>query len=175
MKLRRLALAIWAGLLVATPQIAAQEITTIILVRHAETRDELGNRDPELSAAGQDRARELVRVLGDAKITAVYSTPLHRTLSTARPTADRLGLEIKTLAPTRTLVEDMAEVLREDHAGETVLVVNHSNTVPAIINALGAGPYEQLGENEYDDLFVVTLAADGTASSVRLKYGQETP
>ena len=175
MKLKCLALAIWAGLFVVAPQISAQETTTIILVRHAETSGEPGSRDPELSAAGQDRARELLRVLGEAKITAVYSTPLHRTLGTARPTAERLGLEIKTLAPTRTLVEDLAKVLREDHAGETVLVVNHSNTVPAIVNALGAGPYEQLGENEYDDQFVVTLAADGTASSVRLKYGRETP
>jgi broad specificity phosphatase PhoE len=68
----------------------------------------------------------------------------------------------------------MAGLIRERHAGETVLVVSHSNTVPAIINALGGGPLEDLNQDEYDDLFVVTLTGEVTTVT-RLKYGALTP
>ncbi|MFQ5704239.1 MAG: phosphoglycerate mutase family protein [Gemmatimonadales bacterium] len=170
-----LAVAICAALFTITTPSAAQQATTVILVRHAEKESTAGERDPVLSAAGKARARELARVLAQTKISTIYSTPFHRTMNTAQPIAELLGLEVTTTPVSGTLVQDMARLLREDHAGETVLVVSHSNTVPAIMNALGAGPYEQLGEDEYDDLFVVTLSADGSASAVQLKYGKETP
>ncbi|MCH7474627.1 MAG: hypothetical protein IIA27_08125 [Gemmatimonadetes bacterium] len=73
------------------------------------------------------------------------------------------------------MVDDIAATIRRDHAGDVVLVVGHSNTIPGVVNALGAGPFENLTEEEYDDLFVVTLTADGGASVVRLRYGRETP
>ncbi len=73
------------------------------------------------------------------------------------------------------MTEDLAATLRADHGGQTVLVVGHSNTVPPLVNALGAGPYENLTDDEYDDLFVVTLAADGSTAAVRLRYGKPTP
>ena len=68
----------------------------------------------------------------------------------------------------------MADLVLEQHAGETVLIVSHSNTVPGIVNALGGGPFEDLNHDEYDDLFVVTIAG-GETTVARLKYGGETP
>ena len=67
----------------------------------------------------------------------------------------------------------MAGKLRADHRGETVLVVSHSNTVPAIINALGGGPFEQLPHTEYDALFVVTIRGVETRV-LRMQYGAIT-
>ncbi len=160
-----------AGVL-ASPAIA--QTTTVILVRHAEAvQADPNDRNPELAAEGKVRAAELARVLAESGISAVYSTPLHRTRETARPIADALGLAITETDVATGFVEAMAETLR-GHGGETVLVVSHSNTVPAIINALGGGPFEQLGHDEYDDLFVVTLTPAGV-STVRLKYGGPTP
>ncbi len=157
-----------------SPPVSAQVLTTVILVRHAEKGGDPGDRDPELSDAGRERARTLAHVLGELDIDAIYSTPFLRTRNTAQPIADLLGVEITVTPPTRT-VDDIAATIRRDHAGDVVLVVGHSNTIPGVVNALGAGSFEDLTEEEYDDLFVVTLTADGTASVVRLRYGRETP
>ena len=147
-----------------------QAPTTILLVRHAEKAGEPTDRDPELSEAGRQRAAELARVLGDANITAIYSTPFIRTEKTAAPLAEKLGLEVTITPITRTFVQDLAATLRSQHAGETVLVVGHSNTVPQTITALGV-PLDNLEEREYDWLFVVTLV-DGHASLTKLRFGQ---
>ncbi len=149
---------------------AGQVPTTIFLVRHAEKAGEPTDRDPELSEAGRQRAAELARVLGDANITVIYSTPFIRTEKTAVPLAEKLGLEITFTPITRTLVQDLAATLRSQHAGETVLVVGHANTVPQTITALGV-PTENLEEHEYDWLFVVTLSG-AQASLTKLRFGR---
>ena len=153
---------------------AAQAPTTIILVRHAEKAGDPADRDPELSEAGVRRASELARALGDANISAIYSTPFHRTRNTAAPLASRLGIEVTVTPIVRGFVQELAATLRREHQGQTVLVVGHSNTVPQTINALGAGPVEDLEEDQYDRLFVVSLTADGHASLVTLRFGAET-
>ncbi len=150
-----------------TPAVGQTTPTTVVLVRHAEKGP--GDRDPELNDAGRRRAAALARVLGDVNISTIYSTPLLRTRNTAAPLARRLGIDV---ALTPDLVEDMAATIRSEHSGETVVVVGHSNTVPQTINALGAGPVEDLDDDEYDWLFVVTLAANGSVSLMKLRYGQ---
>jgi len=52
----------------------------------------------------------------------------------------------------------------------TVLVVGHSNTVPAAIAALG-GPRLEIDDKTFDDLFVVTLVDGKFAGFAHLKYG----
>ena len=43
--------------------------------------------------------------------------------------------------------------------GKTILIVGHSNTVPAMVNhLLKEEKLEQLGENEYDKIFIVQIA-----------------
>jgi broad specificity phosphatase PhoE len=170
MRSRALLFALAACLSPIAPAVA-QAPTTIILVRHAEKGGAPQDRDPELSEAGHQRALELARVLGDVGISAIYSTPYLRTRHTAEPLARRIGLEVTITPLTQAYVTELADMLRQRHAGETVLVVGHSNTVPRTINALGAGPLEDLGEGEYDWLFVVTLTGDGHASLSRLHYG----
>lgn len=169
MKRSRAVVLALAAFLSPTATAVAQAPTTIILVRHAEKAGEPGDRDPELNDAGRRRAAALARVLGDANISAIYSTQVLRTRNTAAPLARRLGIDV-TITP--DFIEDMAVTLRSEHSGETVLVVGHSNTVPQTINALGAGPMENLADDEYDWLFVVTLAANGSVSLMKLRYGQ---
>src|SRR4029453_9075189 len=72
----------------------SRPVTTIILVRHAEKNIEPNNPNPNLSPAGQARAQELVRVLGNAGITAIYATQFVRTQQTAQPLATHLGLPV---------------------------------------------------------------------------------
>jgi broad specificity phosphatase PhoE len=152
---------------------SASAQTTVILVRHAE-QIEGDDRDPSLTPDGQERARTLVHVLEGVQLDAIYSTPLKRTLETAGPVAERFGLDIVTTEPTATLVSDMGRILREGHPGQTVLVVSHSNTVPAIVNELGGGPFDQLNHTEYDSLFVVYLEPGKPTQVLRLQYGAPT-
>ncbi len=58
----------------------------------------------------------------------------------------------------------MQRILKE-HAGDTVLVVGHSDTVPEIIDALGAGKVPEIADIEFDNLYIVDR--DRTAQGLR--------
>jgi 2,3-bisphosphoglycerate-dependent phosphoglycerate mutase len=163
------------AVMILSPSVVAQSdntTTTVILVRHAE-KQSTGD-DPSLTAAGRERAQALVHVLGEVDIAAVYSTPYARTRQTAQPLAVALGLEV-TERPARNYGSDMAEWIRANHTGDVVVAVSHSNTVPALIEALGARPVPTIEDHEYDDLYVVTIDAEGNATLLAMRYGRETP
>ena len=65
----------------------------------------------------------------------------------------------------------MARIIRSEHAGQLVVVAGHSNTVPALVRALGVESVADIPEDEYDDLFLVQLNADGGATALHLNYG----
>lgn len=156
----------------ASPGSAAAP-TTLILVRHAEK--ETDGSDPDLSPAGRARAGELARMLADVEIEAVYATQYRRTQQTARPVADRAGLAVTVdPADARDLDRYASTFVRkvlERHAGGTIVVVGHNNTVPAFIRALGAATLPMIDERTYDDLFVVTVSGNGDARLLHLRYG----
>ena len=54
-------------------------------------------------------------------------------------------------------------------------MVGHSNTVPAIVAALGAKQPPMICDPEYDGFYVVTIAADGKAGVIRSRFGVRTP
>ena len=60
------------------------------------------------------------------------------------------------------------------HAGKTVLVVGHSNTVPSIIAALGAEKPAPICDLEYDNLYVVTIGPRGKPGLVHSRFGEPT-
>jgi phosphohistidine phosphatase SixA len=146
--------------------------TTIILVRHAEKAD--ASADPALSAAGARRAQALADSLARRGISGIVVTQFQRTRLTAQPLATRLGIE-PVVVPAAGAMTDhaaaVAAVIRERFAGKTVLVVGHSNSVPAIVSALGIAAPVTIPDWEYDDMFVVTTDAAGRASLARSRYG----
>jgi broad specificity phosphatase PhoE len=59
-----------------------------------------------------------------------------------------------------------------DYRGQTVLVLGHSNTVPALLNLfLGSNEYSNLPDTEYNNLFIATVSERGRARVLHLKYG----
>jgi broad specificity phosphatase PhoE len=75
--------------------------TRIFMVRHGATvlTDEdrfAGVTDVELSEEGREQARRLAERLSPAKITAIYASPLGRTVETARILAAPHDLEVQT-------------------------------------------------------------------------------
>jgi broad specificity phosphatase PhoE len=147
----------------ATPrpaQVAAP--ATYVIVRHAEKASD-GGDDPPLAAAGVERARALARRLADAPLVAVYTTPFRRTRETAQPAAVLHGLPLTTYDPAMPAAIFAAR-LRASHPTGTVLVVGHSNTVPAIASALCGCQAAVLGEGDYDAVYTVRMRADGTGA-----------
>ena len=153
---------------------AQQSPTVVIIVRHAEKAAAPAN-DPPLTDAGAARARALATALADANVQAVITTQLLRTRETARPLAEARGLTMETV-PTGAAAahaQAVADAVRK-HAGKTVLVVGHSNTVTPIIAALGGPKLADLCDSQYSNLYTVVL--DGAAARLVVgTYGEPSP
>jgi broad specificity phosphatase PhoE len=163
-----------AGLLLAillgacTTHSARDAGTTFVLVRHAEKADD-GSKDPPLSAAGEARARTLAASLEAASLRAAYATGYRRTQATAMPSAQAHALQVVTYDATRPAA-DFATQLRHDHHDGTVLVVGHSNTVPALAAALCGCNVAPMGEAEFDRRITIAVAPDGKAMLREERY-----
>jgi phosphohistidine phosphatase SixA len=145
---------------------ATPSVTTVILVRHAEKAGTQG--DVPLSAVGEARAKELARVLSGTKLTAIYTTPYKRTRDTAAPVAAAQGLTPIDVAAGKTYP---ADVVAKIGAGETVLIVGHSNTTPDVLRQLGIADPPPIADSQHDDLFIVTTAPGMAPRLVALRYG----
>lgn len=156
-------------------QTTSSAMPTVILVRHAEKAD--GNAtDPVLSAAGIMRAQALIAALKDAGVSAIITTSLQRTILTAQPLAKARGNTPQVIAIERggldQHVQAVVAAIRKFGAGDVVLVVGHSNTVPAIAEALGAPTMPVICESDYANLLVLTADVAGGVRLIRAKYGQ---
>lgn len=154
----------------------ARPAPLVLLVRHAEKAAEPKD-DPSLTPAGMERARALAAALRDAGVEAIITTQLRRTRETARPLAEARGLTPEVVEIRGGGMEAHARAVAaavRRHAGATVLVVGHSNSLPAIIAALGGPRVPDLCESVYCTLFVLVPGA-GEARLVRSRYGAPDP
>jgi broad specificity phosphatase PhoE len=161
-----------ATMMLVAPGFAAAQ-SLVYFVRHAERADGgagaqpagMSNApaDPSLSADGAARAQKLAAMLADAGIKAIFTTEFKRTQETAKPLAARLGLAVQSMTAkdTRALVAKV----RSDHAGDIVLVIGHSNTVPDAIKAFG-GPDVKIPDTDYTGIYVLAPAS-GTLTLIR--------
>ncbi len=146
---------------------SATEPFVVFLVRHAEKVD--ASRDPELSAAGKQRAEQLADTLRDANVNYVHSTDYIRTRDTAAPIAKRLDLAVGLYDPRN--LPALVKTLQD--TGGRHLVVGHSTTTPQLAKLLGGRPGTDINEaGEYDRLYVVTSDANGGVSTVLIRYGK---
>jgi broad specificity phosphatase PhoE len=144
--------------------------TTILIVRHA---DRAGQAD-SLSEAGVARANDLARVALTANVRAIYHSDTRRTRDTAAPLAAALDIQPGQY-PAKEITALIERILR-DHAGQTVLIVGHSNTVNMIVAAAGGPTIPELDEKEFDGLFVVHVPpCQHTSTLTRLQYGAPSP
>jgi len=140
----------------------------VIVIRHAE---KVSTSDERLSDAGHARAQRLAAMLKDAGISAIYSTDTERTRDTVKPLADllKLPVQIYDVGSQKVDARGFALRMRQTHLDQVVLIVGHSNTVPALIRALGCLETVTIGPDEYDDLFFV-IPHGKTSSLIKLRY-----
>lgn len=144
------------------------QVTTVILVRHADRTGE------SLNALGLARAQELSRVLEECNISAIYASNIPRTQETAQPLADHLSLTLNIYDPANLAA--LAEDIKSNHRGEVVLVVGHSDTVTPTIGLLGISPQPDLiPPSEFDHLYIVTFGRCIYPRLLKMEYGANTP
>ena len=145
--------------------------TVIYLVRHAEKQSEQSAQadDPDLTAAGFERAQQLARVLRDAKLTAIYSTDYKRTQKTAQPLVKLANLPLTSYDP--RALQTLADKLKKSTG--RVLVVGHSNTTPELVELLGGNAGASIDEaSEYDRLYILFLHGDSVTTLIQ-RYGRQ--
>lgn len=153
---------------VTNPPSQQSQLTTLILVRHAEKQTTETN--PSLTEAGKSRALELSKLLEGVEIDAIFSSNYNRTLETAQPTAAAKNIEVTLYDPSD--LNSFAASLLMDASNSTKLIVGHSNTTPDLINILlKEQRLEHISEKGYDDVFILTLLGNGSAKLLPLKYG----
>jgi len=151
--------------------------STVILVRHAEKATTPAT-DPALTPAGVQRAADLAAALSDARVTAIVTTQLERVKATAKPVADAAKVApviVPVSSDIDAHVNAVVAAVAARKPGDVVLVVGHSNTIPAIIAALGGPRMPDLCDAQYSGLFVLQMRANGPPSFVRGKYGAADP
>lgn len=150
---------------------SATTTTVVVLARHAE-KDLSSIQDPPLSAEGEQRAQRLAQMFGRGKgagrIDAIYVSDARRTQQTAAPLAERLGKQVVIVPAADT--KGLAARVMHEHAGESVLIIGHSNTVPELIHELGDIDVPPIGDDEYDTLYVLSIPSFGNASLLRMEY-----
>lgn len=152
---------------------ATAQPSTVILVRHAE-RAAAPAGDPILTDAGTQRALDLKEALRGARVTSIITTHLQRTQLTAKPLGDAGGLNpivVRAGGPTAAHVDSVAAMVKRRHAGDVVLVVGHSNTIPAIVTALGGPKLPDLCDTQYSMLYILEYPASGPPRFIESKYG----
>lgn len=153
---------IFLALAVLLPGMALAEPSAIYLVRHGE-KASVG-KDPALTPQGQQRAHNIATILHRTGIQAIFSTPTARTLQTAQPLAQKLGLKIEHYDPATP--KALVDKVRSLHG--PALVVGHSNTLPELVRLFGGEPGADIADDEYDRLYQLTASPDGAVRTIVL-------
>jgi broad specificity phosphatase PhoE len=158
--------------IVAVPAAAAAQ-SLVIFVRHAERADGGAGAntsmtgapaDPLLSAAGEARAGKLATMFADAGIKAIYTSEFRRTQDTGKPLATKLGISVTSVASRD--VNDLVRKIKAEHPKDVVMIVGHSNTIPALIKAFG-GDDVKMSDDEYSAIYLVSPA---TGAMTLIRY-----
>lgn len=143
--------------LLATPALAKQP--PIYVTRHYDTP--AGERDPDLLPAGKTRADRLAAWFRGKKLNLIFISDFKRTRQTVEP--------LRTLGGIVTVIYDPKDtpaiVARARAAKGPVLIVGHSNTVPDIVQQLGAPRPADLMHEDFGDLWTVR---SGKAKQVKI-------
>lgn len=140
----------------APERLAAQSgPSLVVLVRHAEKAAVPGD-DPPLSELGQERAAALAAALHSAPPSAIITSTRRRTFDTAADVVQHSGAPVHKISLDGGGAAHIAAVAAAvmQQTG-TVLVVGHSNTIPAIIKALGGPTLPDICDATYSHFFTL--------------------
>ena len=139
---------------------AGDDSFSIYLVRHAEKQSDKEN--PSLTTCGTFRANQLAILLERVNVEHIYSTPYKRTMETAKPTATKNNISIKSYSPKH--LSQLSLQLKQRRKNS--LIVGHSNTTPLLVELLSGQSVAKLSENDYQMLYQLQFTADESILTV---------
>jgi phosphohistidine phosphatase SixA len=143
-------------------------VKIIYLIRHAEKDTAKG--DPFLNEAGIKRAAKLTNLMRQTFLDAVFSTYSNRTVQTIDSITQYKGLSMQIYANEN--LKTRFEEVKTGNEFNRILVVGHSNNIPAITNFLSDSKYfnKVIDEKVFDNFYIVTRYRGGSSKIWEFKY-----
>ncbi|MDP9199022.1 MAG: hypothetical protein M3O07_07400, partial [Pseudomonadota bacterium] len=98
----------------------------------------------------------------------IYVSEFRRSQDSVRPLANRLGIPM-IVVPAEDSALVAKRALRE-YRGGRILIVGHSNTVPAIVKELSGERVPEMDESEYGIAYVVAVPRFSRAAVTRFDF-----
>lgn len=139
------------------------------LIRHAE-KDTNNPVEPGLTEAGIARATRLADILRGTRVDAIYSTLTMRTMLTVDSLADIKAMKI--LPYDNKGLRGLISAVDSSVVNNRIVIVGHSNTIPAISNSLAGREVftRTFAEDEYDNFIIIVKKKSGQSDAYILKY-----
>ena len=145
-------------------QESLSEVTQIYIIRHTEKADDTAE-NPNLSAAGIERAKYWKKVLQHIQFDQVFTTDFKRNMQTAKLISNDSSVKPELYYPMSFDVLKFINLIK----GQKVLIVGHSNTIPDMVNRLiDQTKYPPMSHENYNILYVVNINKNGDTSSSML-------
>jgi len=143
-------------------QIAAAQ--QIFLVREAETS---APGDSSLALSGTQRSQCLLNTLRSSGLKQIIVSQSKSAQETAAPLAKELKITPMVLPAIQTQVAVRNLIYG---SGANALFVGDPKTLTSVIQLLHAGTIQTIGPNEYDKMFLVTIASGSASPVATLRY-----
>jgi phosphohistidine phosphatase SixA len=150
--------------------------SVVILVRHAEPATSEATSDtgdPDLSPAGESRARRLgpflAEMLAGRAVDYLYSADLRRAQQTAASVANQFHVPINLLGSSDW--SGLAGRIQREHRGATVVVVGAATELAGLARRLGNATIA-LDADDYASVLVVTAPSLAPPWLLRVRYGE---
>jgi len=127
--------------------------TRYYVVRHAEKTSNDCNA-PLLNPEGFQRANTLRDTLLSKGIDSIFVSICLRTQQTAQPLATALGISLIQFNTTNTMTDSLIRRLKKMR-GKDILIVGHTNTVPAIVLGLSGVTINPIADSDFDNMFII--------------------
>ena len=141
----------------------AQE--AVYVIRHVEK--ELSGDDPAITAGGKARAAAWAKMLEYAGLDAVFTSDAKRTQQTGEVIAEKLGVPMNALS--RNDIAGLIDALVFDYEDDSVLVVGHAETIPVILESLGAFEEINVSQTDFANLFVLIQPGSEETRLIRVR------
>ncbi len=146
--------------------------TTVVMLVRPVPKEPGAIDDPPLSAEGEQRAQQLVRMLGAAdgggQIDAIYVSDDRRAQQTAAPLAERLHRAPVIFSAAEARATGVR--LMHEHAGGTVLVIGGGSTVPELIRELQGEERGSPAAADAGILYILSVPTFGHPHLVQIAF-----
>lgn len=134
-----------------------KQATVFIIVRHGEKEN--NGKNPHLSEAGKNRAKNLAELLKNSKIDNAYSTDYFRTRETVENLVLEKKLEVKIYNPSK--ISDFVKNELVFNQPKNI-ISGHSNTNPLLLNEIcKVNFYKDIPDAKFSDIYIVNVFKKG--------------